>query len=109
MAITHASPATPIDVRPFGERLAGERTKALFKSEHLQVTRLVLKSGERLAPHKVAGEITVLCVEGEIELSADERRVRLAAGHMLYLAAGCMHGVAALSDASAVVTIALRS
>lgn len=109
MALVHAKPATPIDVRPFGPELGAQNTQALFKSEHLEVMRLVLKAGDRLAPHKVSGEITVHCLEGELEVSADEQQVRLGAGRMLYLAARCVHGVSALSDASALVTIALRA
>jgi quercetin dioxygenase-like cupin family protein len=108
MALIHADPATPIDVRPFGEHLGEHSTQALFKSAQLQVVRVVLKAGERLAPHSVAGEITVQCIEGCIELSADERSVRLDAGHMAWLAARCVHGITALSDASALVTIALH-
>lgn len=108
MALAHAMPATPIDVRPFGNQLREQTTQALFKSRHLEVMRLVLKAGDGLAPHRVSGEITVHCVEGELEISADDRRVQLGAGQMLYLAAHCVHGVAALSDASALVTIALR-
>ncbi len=108
MALTHAAPATPIDVHPFGAQLRAQTTHALFKSAQLQVVRIVLKTGERLPPHSVAGEITVQCVEGEIELSADDRRLRLAAGQLCYLTPRCVHGLLALSDASALVTIALH-
>ena len=108
MALTHAAAATPIDVRPFGDRLGAQLTTALFKSEHLQVVRVVLQAGERLAPHSVAGEITVQCLEGRLELSADDRILDLDAGQMAWLRARCMHGLTALSDASALVTIALR-
>ena len=108
MALTHAAAATPIDVRPFGAQLGAQTTHALFKSAQLELVRVVLKTGERMAPHSVAGEITVQCVEGEIELSADDHSLRLAAGQLCYLAPRCVHGLLALSDASALVTIALR-
>ena len=108
MALIHAAPATPIDVRPFGAQLGAHTTHALFKSAQLQVVRVVLKAGERMAPHSVAGEITVQCVEGEIELSADDRQLRLAAGQLCYLTPHCVHGLLALSDASALVPIALH-
>jgi quercetin dioxygenase-like cupin family protein len=108
MAIAHASPGETIDVRPLAGRLPGEKTVALFKSEHLEVIRLVLAAGKSLPPHKVPGEITVQCIEGRIDVTAEGRSHVLGAGQLLYLAAGVTHGVVALEHASALVTIALR-
>jgi quercetin dioxygenase-like cupin family protein len=107
MAIAHASPGEAIDVRPLGNRLAGEKTVALFKSEHLEVIRLVLAAGKSLPPHKVPGEITVQCIEGRIDVTAAGRSHVIGAGQLLYLSGGVTHGVVALEDASALVTIAL--
>jgi len=107
MAIAHAVPGEAIDVRPLGSRLASERTVALFKSEHLEVMRLVLLQGKSLPPHKVPGEITVHCLEGRIDVTAQGTSHVLRAGELLYLAAGVLHGVEALEDSSALVTVAL--
>ena len=46
-------------------RLPGEDL-ALFKTEELEVIRLVLAAGKSLPPHKVPGEITIQCLEGRI-------------------------------------------
>lgn len=108
MAIPHARPGQAIEVRPLGARLPHEKTFALFKSEDLEVMRLVLVAGKSLPPHKVPGEITVQCIEGSIEITAGNRSHVLHAGQLLYLAGGVTHGVTALQDASALVTIALR-
>jgi quercetin dioxygenase-like cupin family protein len=108
MAIPHAEPGQAIDVQPLGARLSGARTVALFKSEDLEVMRLVLHAGKSLPPHKVAGEITVQCVEGAIDVTAEGRSHVLRAGQLLYLSADIVHGVTALEDASALVTVALR-
>lgn len=107
MAMTHACPGEAVDVRPLGTRLAAERTSALFKSEHLEVLRLVLKAGQVFPPHKVPGDITIQCIEGRLDVTAGERVHRLEPGQLLYLAGNCPHGVAAVQDASALVTIAL--
>lgn len=107
MAIPHALPAQPIDIRPLGTRLAGERTIALFKSAHLEVLRLVLLRGKSFPPHKVAGDITIHCIEGRIDVTLEDGSHVLGAGELLYLPGGALHGVAALEDASALVTIAL--
>lgn len=108
MAIPHARPGQVIEVRPLGARLAQEKTVALFKSEDLEVIRLVLLAGSSLPPHRVAGEITVQCIEGAIDVTADGRSHVLQAGQLLYLTGGFTHGVTALQDSSAIVTVALR-
>lgn len=108
MAIPHASPGQAIEVRPLGPRLPQEKTVALFKSGDLEVMRLVLLAGKSLPPHRVPGEITVQCIEGVIDITAEGRSHLLQAGQMLYLAGGVTHGVTALQDASALVTVALR-
>ena len=108
MAIPHLRPGQAVDVQPLGARLAQEKTVALFKADHLEVMRLVLLTGKSLPPHKVAGEITVQCIEGSIDVTAHGQSHVLHAGQLLYLAGGVTHGVTALQDSSALVTVALR-
>lgn len=108
MAIPHALPGQVIEVQPLGPRLPQEKTVALFKAQDLEVIRLVLPAGHALPPHKVPGEITVHCIEGVIDVTAEGRSHVLHAGQLLYLSGGVMHGVMALQDASALVTVALR-
>ncbi len=107
MAIPHASSGHLIDVRPLGSRLPTERSTALFKSEQLEVMRLVLPAGKSLPPHSVPGEITVQCIEGRIDVTIDGQSRPLEAGQMLFLSPGVMHGVVAVQDSSALVTIVL--
>ena len=108
MALPHANPGQLLDVRPFGDRLSGEKTAALFKSRDLEVMRLVLRAGKSLPAHKVPGEITIQCLEGTLDIELAHATVRLNAGEMVFLAAGAMHDVMAPTDASALVTIALK-
>jgi quercetin dioxygenase-like cupin family protein len=108
MAIPHASAGQSIDVLPLGQRLAGAKTTALFKAQDLEVMRLVLPSGRSLPSHKVAGEITIQCIEGVLDVTVHEHSHVLRAGQLLFLAGEALHGVTALEDASALVTIALR-
>jgi len=107
MAIAHASPGEAIDVRPLCSPLPSEKIVALFKSEQLEVIRLVLTAGKSLPPHKVPGGITVLCIEGSIDVTTEGKSHVLGAVELLYLSGGMTHGVMALEDASALVTIAL--
>ena len=108
MAIPHAQPGQAIEVQRLGARLAQEKTVALFKAEDLEVMRLVLLAGKSLPPHSVAGEITVQSIEGSIDITVDGHSHVLQAGQLLYLARGVTHGVTALRDSSALVTVALR-
>lgn len=108
MALPHASAGQTIDIQPLGERLAAAKTVALFKAQDLEVMRLVLQAGKSLPPHQVAGEITIHCIEGVLDVTLDGRSHVLRAGQLLFLAGGAVHGVTALQDASALVTIALR-
>lgn len=117
MAITHAQPGQPVNVSPLGPRLAEHKSHALFKSDQLEVLRVVLQAGKSLPPHKVPGEITIHCLEGRIDVGAAagadsgaaEVRHVLSAGQLLYLGGGVVHDLKALEDASALVTIVLRA
>ena len=108
MALPHAQPAQAIDVKPLGSALPGARSTALFKTDELEVMHLVLHAGKALPAHKVPGEITVMCLEGSIEFTAEGRVCTLQAGQLLYLPGGVVHSLVGLSDASALVTIVLR-
>lgn len=108
MAIPHARSGQVIDVRPLGSSFTDERTTALFKTEDLEVMRLVLPAGKSLPPHKVAGEITIQCIEGRIDVTLDGESNHLETGQLIYLARNVVHGVVAIEDASVLVTIALN-
>ena len=107
MAIPHASPGQPIDIRPLGPAIAAARTVALFKTDQIEVMRLMLPVGKSVPSHKVAGEITIQCLEGKIDITAGGRSQVLCAGELVYLSGGVPHSLHAIEDASALVTIVL--
>ena len=102
MAIPHAQSGQVIDVRPLGPLLTNERTVALFKTDDLEVMRLVLTAGKSLPPHKVAGETTIQCIEGKIDVTLNGDSRILEAGHLIYLARDVVHGVVAIDRKSVV-------
>ena len=108
MAMPHAAPGQIVDVGPHGADLMREATVALFKGDDLEVMRLVLQAGKSLPPHKVPGEITLHCLEGAVDVTSDGVSHVLRAGQLLYLRGDALHGVRALEDCSALVTIALK-
>lgn len=107
MAIPHAQPAEAVDVRPLGNRLPTAQTTTLIKTESLEVIRLVLPAGKEFAPHRVAGEITLQCLEGEIALHAGDSLCVLAAGQLVYLRGSMEHSLRANVDSSLLLTILL--
>lgn len=97
-----------VDVRRLGAALATTKTSALFKTEHVEVVRLVVAAGKEIAEHEVPGEITVQCVEGKIAFTAMGKTTELSAGEMLYLNAGEPHSLECTEDGSLLVTILLE-
>lgn len=108
MALPHAVSGHPLDVGPLRERLRSQKTTALFKSKDLEVIRLVLLTGKSLPPHKVPGDITIHCIEGRLSVDVNGIPQPLVAGELLFLTGDVLHGVTAVTDASALVTIALK-
>jgi quercetin dioxygenase-like cupin family protein len=107
MALSHAVPGQIFDVRPLGADLQHASSVAVFKSEQLEVLRVVLLAGRCFPEHQVAGEITVQCLEGVIEVTALGRVQQLRAGDMLFLVGRQAHALVALEDASALMTLCL--
>ena len=107
MAQSHAASGELINLQALGEALAQARTTALIKAAQLELIRLVLHAGKRLHWHSAPGEITVLCIEGQIELSTPTAVQRLTPGQLVHLRAGVEHALLAVVDAAALVTICL--
>lgn len=108
MALHHATPGEIIDIRPLGEQLSCAITATLLKSEHLQVFRLILPEGKEFHEHHVPGEITVQCLEGEVEFTASGKNQLLTAGDLLYLDGGEPHALKGVTHASVLVTVFLQ-
>ncbi len=70
--------------------------------------RLILPAGKAVPSHQVAGEITVQCLEGSFEFTAEGLTQVMRAGQLLHLAGGAEHSLVALEDACALVTIVLH-
>ena len=109
MAISHAEPGDVIDVRPLGPALATARSHALFKSSDLELMRLVLRPGEGMPPHSVAGEITLQCIEGRVAFTGASGPRELAAGQLIHLSGDDVHALRALVDSSLLLTIVLKA
>jgi quercetin dioxygenase-like cupin family protein len=108
MAISHAASGQLIEVHALANQFSETRTFALFKNDQLEVMRLVVPAHKTVPSHQVKGEITVQCLEGEVEFTADGKTQRIKAGQMVWLAGGVEHGLTAMVDSSLLKTLVLR-
>ncbi len=107
MVKVHAAPGEVFDVGPLGDALANTKTGTLFKSESMEVIRLVLPAGKKIAQHKAPGELTVQCIEGRVQFTVIDKTVELTTGTMLYLMAAELHALSAVEDSSLLLFISL--
>lgn len=108
MSLPHAASGQVINIRPLSGKLKESVSTALFKASELEVMRLVLEAGKEISEHRVAGEITIHCLEGQVELHAHAKSQTLRQGEMVYLAANEPYSIRALDDASVLMTVALK-
>jgi quercetin dioxygenase-like cupin family protein len=106
MALNHLQPGEVVALH-FPEGVAADRNVALFKARDLEVLRLSLRAGESMPTHRVAGDITVQCLAGTLEVGLPGHRARLHSGELVYVPGEVAHDVIAITDAAGLVTIAL--
>ena len=108
MAIRHASSGELIDIRPLKDSLKNTISNALFKSNHLEVSRRVLLAGKDVPPHQIAGEMTIQCLEGSVELMVAGTTRSMRAGDLVCLAGCETYALRAVEDSSLLVTMLLH-
>ena len=108
MALVHAQPLDVISVRPLASRIREARTHSLLKTDRLQLMRLVLAAGQTVPEHQVAGEMTLLCLEGQVLVRTPGRQCRLAEREIMLLPAHEAHAIEAQADSSLLVTLLLH-
>jgi quercetin dioxygenase-like cupin family protein len=108
MAIHHALSGELIDIQPLGAALKSTRTTVLYKTQHLEVFRMVLLAGKQMPEHHVVGEFTVQCLEGSVEFSIGTTRDIMRPGMLKCLAGGVPHSLVAIEDSSVLITLLLH-
>jgi quercetin dioxygenase-like cupin family protein len=108
MAIPHAQPMDIVDVRPLGTGFDEGRTTTLVKTKQLELIRLVLPAGKQVSEHQVAGEITVQCLEGQVEFTSNDVTRPLSPGDLVFLAGASTHSLRAIENSSLLLTIRLH-
>jgi quercetin dioxygenase-like cupin family protein len=108
MALQHAAPGDKILLSRSDDDIAHFTSVALAKTDHMELIRLVVPTEKPMPEHWVEGEVTLLCLEGEIVVDLRGRSTVLRPNEMLYLAAREPHAIRANTDAVALLTILLR-
>ena len=107
MALQHAASGDLIPLARSDDDIAAFTSVALVKTEHMELIRLVLPKERSMPEHKVDGEMTLLCLQGELVCDAHGKSTVLRPGEMLWLLGGVPHAVRANEDAVALLTILL--
>lgn len=105
MAITHLEPGNIIDIQPLGAALSATKTFALFKTDDLELIRMVLPADKVIPEHKAPGSITIQVIEGEVEFTSMGKSTVVRASQLIYLLPGEPHSVRAIVDSSFLLTI----
>jgi quercetin dioxygenase-like cupin family protein len=108
MSLPHAVSGEIINIRPLEAKLKEAVSTALIKTPHLEIMRLILAAGKSMPEHHVAGEVTIQCLEGTIELRAHQKTQTLHGGELVHVAGGEPYTLKALADASVLMTILLK-
>lgn len=107
MALRHAAPGEVVDLQPLGAQLAAAKTHAIVRTLNFEAVRLVVPAGTEIPSHRVAGAITLYCIEGHAQLDLEDGTVEMRAGDWLHLEGGALHSVKGVEDTSMLLTILL--
>jgi quercetin dioxygenase-like cupin family protein len=105
MALHHATSGEVIDLRAFADDVRNTRTSALVKSDSFEAIQLVVRAGAQIDAHEVAGQLTLLCMEGRVTIGLQDGAVELSAGQWVFFDGGVRHSVDAIEDSSLLLTI----
>ena len=108
MSLHHAASGELLHLDPAATGLSEFAAIALVKTDQLEIIRMTMPAGKKMAEHQVPGPITIQCLAGCIELSAHGRAIQLGAADLVYLAGGEAHALLALQDSALLLTILLQ-
>jgi quercetin dioxygenase-like cupin family protein len=107
MALPHAGSGELIAVQRGDDDLSRFSAIALAKTAEMELIRMTLPKGKAMPEHHVPGEISLLCLRGEVTLDAHGRSQVLREGQMVYLNGGQAHALRAERDSLLLLTILL--
>ena len=112
MATHHAQSGELVDLTSWADDLPSRGSKAIAKSDRLELARLVVPADTEMHRSKycrVSGPIVVHCLEGKIELKTRDAITTIKAGQLVYLLADTDHAIKGVLDSVILLTIVLTT
>ena len=83
----------------------GEAIAIVLRTRRMEVMRLHLNSGARIPEYQAQGEVTILCVQGRVKVSALGQSHELNTGQLLYLLSQEAFELYGAEESSLLVTV----
>ncbi|HEX3724945.1 MAG TPA: cupin domain-containing protein [Pirellulales bacterium] len=96
-----------VSLRSAGPLGSAVQTKVLVNTRGAEVIRLALPAGKQMGTHRAPGDLTLLCLEGKVALTAMGKTQDLSPGTLVFLPRGEPHSLSSIDDASLLLTIIL--
>jgi len=109
MATHHAKPGEIVDLHTWAADLPKEHTKAIVKTDEMELIRIVLPAGKGIPNHKVTGPITIHCVSGKVGISTMGATQELNYNQLIHLKPGELHSLKAVDDSVVLLTIIFKN
>ena len=104
MATMHAEPGEIVNLSTWADDLPEEHSKAIVKTEEMELARLLLQPGETIGRHHVNGPLIIHCLSGSLEIVALGETRDVSEGELLYLPPGENFSLNARRRTSVLVT-----
>lgn len=105
MALHHAEPGEVIDLARPPQDAPLDASRALFKTDDIEVIRRVLQPGQTVPAHEINGDLTLQCLQGTLLLHAYGREQPIPPGYLAYVEACEPYSLSADEDTVVLMTI----
>ena len=101
----HIRSGEVINLKTLKDGMSKQATFALTKTDDMEVIRMVLPRGKSIREHSVEGEMSVLCLKGEVLFRIGEEAHTLTEDDWLFLHRNAPHSLHAKEDTVLLLTI----
>src|SRR5690606_16338163 len=105
MGLHHASSGEVVDLESWGSDLPQGKSKAIVKTDQMELIRIDLPSGREIPEHNAPGHITVQCIKGSVDFSCHGTTRHLKKGQLLFLEPEEVHSLKSREDAAILLTV----
>ncbi len=105
MTLSHAKEGEVVNLGQQVSDLELTKTATLVKNDHMEIIRLIMKSGKSLPDHTAPGILIVQCLAGRVLFKCLGETRELTSGQLLHLPDAEPHAVECLESAALLLTI----